>query len=252
MASDRRPEDRFGTDLGPRVLMLWSLLVGAALVVLWRSGSGTLVLPRLSEPSSWRGWVESSDPVVAALAILRLGGLLAAAYLAAVTSVGLVLRTLGAVRLVAAVDQLTVPGVRRILAAGLASTLTFAGPAGATQARTPTATTTTTTPTDSRSEAGVTMHRLVGSTDPEARPTMHSLSPTESSAAADEDWTVEPGQSFWSIAEDVLARTSSQPPPESVVAPYWLRLIETNRSRLADPANPDLVFPGQVFVLPGM
>ena len=28
------------------------------------------------------------------------------------------------------------------------------------------------------------------------------------------------------------------------------RLIEANRSRLADPDNPDLVFPGQVFDLP--
>jgi nucleoid-associated protein YgaU len=34
------------------------------------------------------------------------------------------------------------------------------------------------------------------------------------------------------------------------VAPYWQRLVEANRPALADPANPDLVFPGQVFTVP--
>ncbi|MGH9189899.1 MAG: LysM peptidoglycan-binding domain-containing protein [Acidimicrobiales bacterium] len=233
-------------------MLMWSVVVGAALVVLWRCGSGALVPPRLTEPSSWPGWLRSSDPAVAALAVLRLGGLLVAAYLAAVTSVGLVLRTVGAIRLVAVVDRLTVPAVRRILAAGLTGTLTLAGPAGAAQSRTPTTVTATTTPTGNGTEARVTMHRLARPTGPGAPPTMRSLSPAENPAATATDWTVEPGQSFWSIAEAALARSSSQPPPDSVIAPYWLRLIEANRSRLADPANPDLVFPGQVFGLPGM
>jgi hypothetical protein len=31
---------------------------------------------------------------------------------------------------------------------------------------------------------------------------------------------------------------------------YLHRLVEANRDRLVDPANPDLVHPGQVMVLP--
>jgi hypothetical protein len=34
------------------------------------------------------------------------------------------------------------------------------------------------------------------------------------------------------------------------VARYWLRLIEANRSHLPDPADPNLLFPGDVLVLP--
>jgi hypothetical protein len=32
--------------------------------------------------------------------------------------------------------------------------------------------------------------------------------------------------------------------------PYWHRLIERNRSRFADPANPDLLFPGDRLLVP--
>ena len=37
---------------------------------------------------------------------------------------------------------------------------------------------------------------------------------------------------------------------DAEIRPYWLALIERNRSSLVDPANPDLIFPGQVFQLP--
>jgi nucleoid-associated protein YgaU len=34
------------------------------------------------------------------------------------------------------------------------------------------------------------------------------------------------------------------------VAPYWTGLVEANRDVLVDPANPDLIHPGQTFRLP--
>jgi hypothetical protein len=34
------------------------------------------------------------------------------------------------------------------------------------------------------------------------------------------------------------------------VGRYWRRLIDTNRDRLVDPGNPDLLVPGQELVLP--
>ena len=36
------------------------------------------------------------------------------------------------------------------------------------------------------------------------------------------------------------------------MAAYWRRLIEANRGRLVDPDDPDLVLPGQRFVLPAL
>lgn len=58
-------------------------------------------------------------------------------------------------------------------------------------------------------------------------------------------WVVRPGESFWSIAAGVAHGQS-----EAGITSYWLRLIEANRSRLADPENVDLLFTDQELVLP--
>lgn len=56
---------------------------------------------------------------------------------------------------------------------------------------------------------------------------------------------VRPGEHFWSIARDAVAADLGRAPTEAEVTPRWLAIIEANRSRLADPTNPDLLFPGQ-------
>ena len=58
-----------------------------------------------------------------------------------------------------------------------------------------------------------------------------------------------PGDTFWSIAEEALADRGSFPTQPEIVR-YWRQLIATNQSRLAAPANPDLLLPGQSLVLP--
>jgi len=63
-------------------------------------------------------------------------------------------------------------------------------------------------------------------------------------------WTVRTGDHFWSIAERRLASAWDRAPSVAEIVPYWRRLIATNRDRLADPANVDLIFPGQVLRLP--
>ena len=62
--------------------------------------------------------------------------------------------------------------------------------------------------------------------------------------------TVEPGDSLWSIAADELEAVRGSRPTDREVATYWRRVIEVNRPSLVDPANPDLIFPGQVMTLP--
>jgi nucleoid-associated protein YgaU len=60
---------------------------------------------------------------------------------------------------------------------------------------------------------------------------------------------VRPGDNLWSIAESALAAAGPSPTPGEIV-PYWRRLVDANRSRLARPDDPDLLFTGQVLVLP--
>ncbi len=62
--------------------------------------------------------------------------------------------------------------------------------------------------------------------------------------------TVRPGDHLWSIAEQHLSARGDGVPTDEQVAAHWRRLIDVNRDRLVDPANPDLILPGQQFVLP--
>jgi hypothetical protein len=57
---------------------------------------------------------------------------------------------------------------------------------------------------------------------------------------------VQPGEHFWSIAEQVVAERRL----DTSVATYWNALVTANRAILIDPDNPDLLHPGQVLRLP--
>ena len=68
--------------------------------------------------------------------------------------------------------------------------------------------------------------------------------------AADDTWLVQPGDHLWHIAEHVLADHLGRDASDAEVVPYWQRLIEVNRDRLVHRDDPDLILPGQRFVLP--
>ncbi|MGH9077596.1 MAG: hypothetical protein ACRDY0_09140 [Acidimicrobiales bacterium] len=63
-------------------------------------------------------------------------------------------------------------------------------------------------------------------------------------------WTVSPGDSLWSIAASSLSAAWGSTPDPSTMARYWWRLVEVNRATLPDPANADLIFPGDSIVVP--
>ena len=65
-----------------------------------------------------------------------------------------------------------------------------------------------------------------------------------------ETWTVASGDHLWQIAEETLSERLDHAPSTAEVTSYWSELIEINRDQLVDASNPDLVFPGQRFVLP--
>lgn len=62
---------------------------------------------------------------------------------------------------------------------------------------------------------------------------------------------VEPGMSFWSIAEEVVAERVGSADGRAV-SRYWRALVAANRDRLVVPGNADLLFPGQELVLPAI
>jgi nucleoid-associated protein YgaU len=230
----------------------WLLALSGAVVALQLSGRGALAAPPLTDPGSWPAWVAGRDPVMAAFALVRLAAVAAAWYLVAVTAVGIVLRTCGAVGMVTAADLVTVAPVRRMLAGtmslglaasgamgiiGPASRLTVAAAAQATQSPAPAATPGT-----------VTMHQLTpAAPDP---PAPAAASPQAAADHPGDRWTVAPGQCFWSIAESVLTAHLGRLPSDAEIVPYWRGLIDANRDELAQRDNPDLVFPGQTFAVP--
>lgn len=77
-------------------------------------------------------------------------------------------------------------------------------------------------------------------------PTVDALVPPLVIERFPEHHVVQPGEHFWSIAEQVVADRSLAEP----VGWYWRRLVDANRDRLVDPDDPDLLHPGQELVLP--
>ncbi|MEX0835535.1 MAG: hypothetical protein WD010_05560 [Nitriliruptor sp.] len=80
--------------------------------------------------------------------------------------------------------------------------------------------------------------------------------PGAAAPAADEGTTtgaeheVVAGEHLWSIAAEHLSAHLGRPAADDEVVPHWRRVIELNRDRLANPDDPDLIFPGQRLVLP--
>jgi hypothetical protein len=84
-----------------------------------------------------------------------------------------------------------------------------------------------------------------------ATPGTGQAEPASTEAAPpDGSWRIEAGDHLWRVAASTLERRWNRPPTEPETAAYLDRIIETNRASLVVPDNPDLVFAGQVFVLP--
>lgn len=75
-------------------------------------------------------------------------------------------------------------------------------------------------------------------------PVVPPLPPVDGTA-----WRVEPGDSLWSIAEEVV-RSAHPGAPGRVVTRFWQDLVAANRATLVDPGNPDLLVPGQELTVP--
>jgi len=172
----------------------------------------------------------------AAASVLRLALLAAAGYLVAVTVLGVGAALLRRRDAVAVVARWSPPVVRWLLGAWLAGSLAV-GPAAAAPAGSP--------PT----------MVLLPDDEPRPAPRLPARPPAPAPApSAPPPMTttiiLAPGDHLWSVAARTLATAWGRPPAEREVAPYWRRIVELNRGSLPDPADPDLVFPGDKVRLP--
>lgn len=136
---------------------------------------------------------------------------------------------------------------RAPLAAPVTAPATTVPPTVAPTTVPPTVAPTTTAPT----VAPTTTLRF-GTTTP-APPVVSSpgdADPSPAPPAAPDTHVVKPGDHFWNIAERTTTRRLGRAPTTDETAAYWLGLVDTNRDRLTDPDDPDLLVVGQVIVLP--
>jgi hypothetical protein len=247
-------------------MALWIAGLVGAIAVLRALGHGALAPPAVRQV---RPWLATRGPYAAVAALLRLIALGLAWYLLVTTLVALGVRLLRAPGLVRAADIVTLPSVRR-LAAGVAgvslalSALSLPAPAGASPFR---------SPADVRrpdpGPAGETppvMRWIAAPVDPQTRPAPTRTPQRRAPPLVDPSppgpgvpvgdqpvwpaaWIVHRGDNLWQIASTVLATTWGRPPTNTEIAGYWLRLVDTNKTRLVFGADPSLIYPGQVFVL---
>jgi len=261
-----------------------ALLAGQ--VVLWQAGRALPPVPL--DGTGLLRTLDESDPLAVAVSLVRLLALAVGAALLAATALGIVARACGAVRLVARLDRATPPGLRQVLdgalGVGLAASIGLSPlPAGAdpgvkpgaavTLRRLPDVPSTTlrrlpderpaarserSPPTSPPHQAPATLRRLDGTPPPpapEPAPPPSSAPPAPgpaapAGAAGGREVVVRPGDSFWRLAERHEADRLGRRPSEAEVGACWQQLVATNRHRLAVPGDADLLFPGQVLLLP--
>ena len=263
-------------------LLVWLSALATGLVVFHALGQDGMAPPPLTDPGAWGDWLAAREPAVAVAALLRLVVLALAWYLVGATTVGIVARLVRVAGLIRVADALTLPMVRRLLQGALGVSLATAM-VGASTAPVPrdldaprlvlAAEQTSTERAGDEHALSMRMvdpqagdagdeargepisMRLVeqepeAADDVEVEPSAADVDEADAAAALDPVHRVEAGESLWSIARDALADRWERTPSDAEVHGYWLQLIEHNRADLADPDNPDLIFPGDELALP--
>lgn len=242
-------------------LVAWVAVLVAVAFGTGAAARGPLAPPTLTDPGSWGAWAGARTPVEAAFAVLGMVVMVLAWYLLVVTVLTVVARLWGARRLMSVAELLTLPMVRRSMHAAIGlsltgSAITGAGSAGALPGAPmeiallsgsggrSVADSATFPPPEERSApspATPVMRRL---------PNVPAPAPAEELSAGAAEWEVRPGDHLWSVAARTLASTWGTAVSDGEVTPYWRAVVDANRDRLVDPANTDLIVPGQVLTLP--
>lgn len=234
----------------------WTALVLGAVIVLRSAAGGDLAAPPLTSLDALGDWAGQRDSATMAIALVRFAAELAGWYLLGLSVLfGLadVLRWRG---LSSLADALAAPGAARLVRSGLGVGLlatTAAGaatPDGASTSARPTTAVMQPVQEDEPGTAWMVPEPDAPTTTDASEETDIVAPPPAQPETPPSTWTVSAGESLWSIAEDVLEATLGRAPTDDEIDPFWRSLIDGNRHRLADPEDPDLILPGQVFEVP--
>jgi LysM repeat protein len=86
--------------------------------------------------------------------------------------------------------------------------------------------------------------------EPTAAPVVDATPSAEVPAASETEVVVERGDNLWTISEDRIESELGREAGDPEVAPYWQTVVDANQDRYVQPGNPNLIYPGQVLVLP--
>ncbi len=237
------------------LLPLWIAALVAAIELLDLIAEHAIALPSV-DPSTWANWFTETSTVDLPFAFIELIALVCVWYLVGVTGLAVVARLIRVSSLIEVSDAITIPFVRKLVRRSLDLTLVgvltlpnsaLAAPAGdvddvpVMRHQTTTTTTTTTKVPDIRT------------TDPQneyAPSGPISFVRGGQTSRAPQTWTVKPGDNLWLVAESTLSTARDGQVEDGELVSYWRAVVDVNRSSLRDHNNPDLIFPGQVLILP--
>jgi hypothetical protein len=218
------------------------------------------------------GWARRSRIEDALGAVLRYVALIGAYWLAISSATYLLARLSGITRVIDATAALTLPAVRRVtdrLIIGTIAISTLAGPAIAVGSRLsdpPSAG--TVDPIAARLDADDTdaPDEIIDLTaldeaalerfappPPRVQPEAADPAPVDSisiRADAHLEVIVTEGDHLWALAERRVSDALGRPASDHEIAPYWREVISSNPELRS--GNPDIIYPGEVIVLPPM
>jgi hypothetical protein len=238
--------------------LLWLAALLVVQLLLAQLGASTYALPSATKDDITE-WVQSTDNVTVTFSVIRVLTMAIIWYALATTVLGAILRCTPWRTIADAVDRISLPATRvlAVRLAGITAVGSLAMPVTTAHAvassdvpvlrhlgaNEPVPLTTTTT-----TQAPMTTTKVTTAPAPEP----NSSEPASKAVAvpSPDRHVVQRGENFWTIAETVLKSSLGREPSEAELVTYWKELVQTNRHMLKQPANPDLVFSGQIITLP--
>ena len=254
-------------------LAAWLIALVGLLYLLHWLGVGQFASPSFSI-DAWSDWLSQTSGPVIVVTVTRLLAIALVVYLLAATVLSVAAEVSGWNPLVTASTLFSAPAIRQLArygaGASIAVALTLPTAANAAPATvgsgaadpswpvlhhvdpdagrnvpTTTASTTSTTAAPTTTTTAVPTQASVIESDPVPSSVAVVEPPTQA-----ETYTIRGGDNLWAVASSVLQQRTGVIPSDATVSNYLKTLVAANSDVLADPANPDLVFPGQVFRLP--
>ena len=235
---------------------------------LWLLGRGALSTPPVDSWTEFQRWLGDRSTAEAAIASLRATAVVAACYLAAVSTLTIVASAASADHLYRLARSLVPRSIRPLIGLAVGAGVATAA-ASMTVPRDATPNRVATVILEAPSDATATMYIVTEPSPPTstattlttlplsppvppvaAEPTPPSTTLPTPAATAPHIWTIAPGEHLWAVASETLTDSWHRAPTDAQVTRYWRELIEANRTRLIDATNPDYVLAGQTFVLP--